>query len=75
MISGEDTKGKRKKNRRKGRKKDTRTKNWFGGQKKENGKQKKMILPLRFWEAYQIGYGEAFKIDGTIYKYEKMYGI
>ena len=36
--------------------------------KKGNGKQKKKyILPLRFWEAFSIGHGKAFKIDGTIY--------
>ena len=35
--------------------------------KKEIGKQKNMILPSRFWEAFQIEHRKAFKIDRTIY--------
>ena len=34
---------------------------------KKNKKQNKMILPLRFGEAFLNGHGKAFKIDGTIY--------
>ena len=52
---------KRKKKRRKGEKKEKKKKKKkdkknrgmvIGGLKKGNGKQKKVILPLRFWEAF-----------------------
>ena len=42
-----------------------------GRQKKGNGKPKKIILPLLFWEAFSnwVWEGKAFKIYGTIYTF------
>ena len=69
----EEKEGKRKKKGRKagkklrkGRKKDKRTKIEVWWAKKRVGKQKNMMLPLRFWKAFKMGH-RVFKIDGTIY--------
>ena len=57
-----------KKGRKKRRKKEKQMKNRvLVGKKKENGRQKKSTWPQRFQEAFQIGLGKAFKIDGTLY--------
>ena len=45
--------------RRKGRKKDRKYR--YGGPKKGNGKQKKMILSLRFWTAFSNRAWEGFQ--------------
>ena len=56
--------GKREK-RRKGRKEEKVTKNI--GMVDKNRKWEAKKLSLRFWEVFQIGLGNVFNIDGTIY--------
>ena len=51
----------------KGKKKTKRGEKYrYGGQKKGNERQKKMILLKRFWEDFKLGLG-MLSVNGTIY--------